>query len=365
MSKEKITKEELLNVIKVWKECDKSRVKTAEVLGIGNSSLSYRLELARTQGLMTSGSEPVVEEKVDAPFWIKDLPDEELPIEEIIDRAVDRFQRKQEAKEARSLIDVNLTKQLDGPFGLAIFGDPHLDDDGCNWPKLLEDIESVKQANMVAINIGDLTNNWVGRLMKLYAYQETTRHQAIKMIKWLLTESGVYWAAVIGGNHDMWNTEGGDINQFIFQNEKGIYQAHGVRLNLLCPNGREIRVNARHNFPGNSQWNEAHAISKAARFGSDHIYVAGHLHISGYQIVKDQESGFISQAVRVAGYKDIDSFKEQLGFRDHKIWESMAFIIDPYADNELEFIKPVFSIQDAAKELIWRKEQWQKQNRKK
>ena len=61
MSKEKITKEELLNVIKVWKECDKSRVKTAEVLGIGNSSLAYRLELARTQGLMTSESDPIVE----------------------------------------------------------------------------------------------------------------------------------------------------------------------------------------------------------------------------------------------------------------------------------------------------------------
>ena len=359
MSKEKITKEELLNVVKVWKECDNSRVKAAEVLGMGNSSLAYRLELARSQGLLALESDPIVEETPDPPFWIKDLPDEELPIEEIIDRAVERFERKKDAKEARNLIDVNLTKQLDGPFGLAIFGDPHLDDDRYNWPKLLEDIDSVKKADMVAINIGDLTNNWVGRLMKLYAYQETTRHQAIKMIKWLLTQSGVYWAAVIGGNHDIWNTEGGDVNRFIFQNEKGIYQAHGIRLNLLCPNGREIRVNARHNFPGHSQWNEAHGIAKAARFGHDHIYVAEHLHISGYQIIKDQETGFISHAVRVAGYKAIDAFKEQHGFRDHKIWESMAFIIDPYADNELEFIKPVFSIQDAAEEVIWRREKWE------
>ena len=32
--------------------------------------------------------------------------------------------------------------------------------------------------------------------------------------------------------------------------------------------------------------------------------------------------------------------------------------------NELEFIKPVFSIQDAARELIWRKEEWLKQKKK-
>jgi biotin carboxylase len=62
---------------------------------------------------------------------------DELYLAILFDRAVERFERKKDAKEARNLIDVNLTKQLDGPFGLAIFGDPHLDDDGCNWPKLL------------------------------------------------------------------------------------------------------------------------------------------------------------------------------------------------------------------------------------
>ena len=58
--------------------------------------------------------------------------------------------------------------------------------------------------------------------MKKYADQETTRKQAEKLIEWFLTEAGVYWAAVIGGNHDIWNTDGGDINKFIFRSQAGV-----------------------------------------------------------------------------------------------------------------------------------------------
>ena len=35
----------------------------------------------------------------------------------------------------------------------------------------------------------------------------------------------------------------------------GIYEQWGARLNLIFPNGKEIRINARHMFKGNSMWN--------------------------------------------------------------------------------------------------------------
>ena len=191
--------------------------------------------------------------------------------------------------------------------------------------------------------------------MSKYADQETTRQQAIKLIEWYLGSSGVYWAGVVGGNHDFWGHEHGNVLDFIMRTKPGVFENHGFRLNLICPNGRTVKLNCRHDFAGHSQWNESHSVSKAARFGSDDIYAAGHKHVSGYQIVKDHETSKISHAVRVAGYKELDEFSLQKGFRNHKIWESMCFIIDPNQDEPLRFIKPVFNLQEASEEILWKR----------
>ena len=289
-----------------------------------------------------------------APFIIQDIPDDELTTEELIERSLKRWERKREAHNATKLIDVNLKEKK--PFALCFVGDPHIDDDGCNWGRLKADMDLMANTpGMIGICVGDITNNWVGRLMKKYADQETTRKQAEKLIEWFLSEAGVYWAAVIGGNHDIWNTDGGDINKFIFRSQAGIYRNHGVRLKLKIPGGKTINVNCRHDYAGHSQWNESHAMSKAARFGVDDIYVAGHRHVSGYQIVKNHESQRISHAVRVAGYKEIDDYAESKSLREHNIFQSMAFIVDPGQEDPLRFIKPVFSLDEAAEELTYKR----------
>jgi len=289
-----------------------------------------------------------------APFIIQDIPDDELTTEELIERSLKRWERKREAHNATKLIDVDLKEKK--PFALCFVGDPHIDDDGCNWGRLKADMDLMANTpGMIGICVGDITNNWVGRLMKKYADQETTRKQAEKLIEWFLSEAGVYWAAVIGGNHDIWNTDGGDINKFIFRSQAGIYRNHGVRLKLKIPGGKTINVNCRHDYAGHSQWNESHAMSKAARFGVDDIYVAGHRHVSGYQIVKNHESQRISHAVRVAGYKEIDDYAESKSLREHNIFQSMAFIVDPGQEDPLRFIKPVFSLDEAAEELTYKR----------
>ncbi len=241
-----------------------------------------------------------------------------MSAEELVERGVKRWERKQAAHNARRLININLSKKFDGVFGVAIVGDPHLDDDGCNWKAITEDNKAMIDSSMVAINIGDLTNNWIGRLMSKYADQETTRQQAIKLIEWYLGSSGVYWAGVVGGNHDFWGHEHGNVLDFIMRTKPGVYENHGFRLNLICPNGRSIKLNCRHDFAGHSQWNESHSVSKAARFGSD-------------------------------------EYSLQKGFRNHKIWESMCFIIDPSQDEPLRFIKPVFNLQEASEEILWKR----------
>jgi len=289
-----------------------------------------------------------------APFVIQDIPDDELTTEELIERSLKRWERKRETHNATKLIDVDLKEKK--PFALCFVGDPHIDDDGCNWGRLKADMDLMANTpGMIGICVGDITNNWVGRLMKKYADQETTRKQAEKLIEWFLSEAGVYWAAVIGGNHDIWNTDGGDINKFIFRSQAGIYRNHGVRLKLKIPGGKTINVNCRHDYAGHSQWNESHAMSKAARFGVDDIYVAGHRHVSGYQIVKNHVSQRISHAVRVAGYKEIDDYAESKSLREHNIFQSMAFIVDPGQEDPLRFIKPVFSLDEAAEELTYKR----------
>ena len=58
------------------------------------------------------------------------------------------------------------------------------------------------------VNIGDVTNNWTGRLMKKYADQTTTVRRARRLAEWLMHDSGVKWLMWLVGNHDAW--ENGD-----------------------------------------------------------------------------------------------------------------------------------------------------------
>ena len=75
--------------------------------------------------------------------------------------------------------------------------------------------------------------------MSKYADQETTRQQAIKLIEWYLGSSGVYWAGGVGGNHDFWGHEHGNVLDFIMRTKPGVYENHGfssTRLQKTPPN---------------------------------------------------------------------------------------------------------------------------------
>lgn len=109
----------------------------------------------------------------------------ELDINDLIARRVEEFQRKQEAVEGRDLIHIDLHQE--GPIGLWIAGDPHLDDPHCNFPQLLRDVETVlRTPGAYAACIGDFVNNWhnAGRLAKLHADQNTTAREAWALVEW-------------------------------------------------------------------------------------------------------------------------------------------------------------------------------------
>ena len=113
-------------------------------------------------------------------------------------------------------------------------------------------------------------------------------------------------------------------------------------------------------FKGNSMWNTAHGVSKAAQMGwKDHILTCGHTHVSGYQVLKDPASGLISHAMQVASFKIHDSYADKLGLDDKNIFNAPVTIIDPkYDDDDNRLVTTIFNPYEGAEYLNYKRQQW-------
>jgi hypothetical protein len=294
----------------------------------------------------------------DAPFVVDDLPDELPTADELLQRRSKQFHRKKEAKEARALVPVSI--RLDGPIGLMHMGDPHVDDDGTNIDLLRRHVDLANKTDgLFACNVGDFSNNWVGRLARLYGQQSLSAAEAWVLVEWLVKSTR--WLYLIGGNHDLWSGAGDPI-QWMAKSARVSYEAHGMRLGLTFPNGRVIRVNARHDFSGHSQWNTAHGPAKAAQMGwRDHILTCGHLHTSGYNVVRDPASGLISHALRVGSYKTYDRYAEERGLPNQTFTVAPVTVIDPEQPDDSPRCVTVFlDPEEGAEFLTFKRKRWAK-----
>jgi hypothetical protein len=278
----------------------------------------------------------------DQPF----LPDEVAPIEELLARREREYELKSTAEYARKLIPVKI--KIHGPIGISHLGDPHVDDPGTDIKTLRRHIDVInKTEGMVAANVGDMQNNWVGRLAHLYGEQSTSAAESWALTEWLIESTD--WLYLLGGNHDLWSGAG-DPLKWIASHHGQTFEAWGARLNLKFPNGKEIRINARHDFAGHSMWNTAHGPAKAVQMGwRDHLLTCGHKHTSGYQLLKDPASGLISHALRVAGYKIHDRYAKELGLPNQNISPASVTIIDPrFADDDVRLITVIHDVEEGA-----------------
>ena len=288
-----------------------------------------------------------------SPFVAEKKDPEFLAIDEIIDIRKRKFRQKEKSKKNRKLIKIDI--KLDGPIGICHFGDPHVDDDGTDITEIYKLCNLINSTEgLYGGNLGDIQNNWVGRLSFLYGQQSTSAKEA-----WRLTEhfvNQVEWLYLVAGNHDVWSGDG-DPLEFIMREHSGVYEQWGARLNLVFPNGKEVRINARHFFKGYSQWNTAHGVAKAAQMGwRDHILTCGHIHVSGYQVLKDPSDGLISHAIQVASFKTHDSFAEKKGLDDRNIFNAPVTIIDPqYDDDDNRLVTTIFNPYEGAEYLKWKR----------
>ena len=284
-------------------------------------------------------------------FDVEALPSELPTAEELLADRRKAFERKHSAKQARSLIRVDV--RADGPIGIMHGGDPHLDDDGTDIALIERHVELLRTTEgLFGANVGDYSNNWVGRLSRLYGEQSTSAREAWVLVEWFI--SRVKWLYLIGGNHDVWSGAGDPLT-WLTRQANSLYEHHGARLALHFPNGHVVRVHARHDFRGHSQWNSAHGPAKAATMGwRDHVLTCGHLHISGYQVVRDPANGLISHAIRVASYKVHDRYAEQMGMPNQHIFCAPTTIIDPrFADDDPRLVTTIFDPESAADYLTW------------
>lgn len=285
-------------------------------------------------------------------FSVPRLPSHLPPIEQLIQRRLEDHQRLHLATTARGLVEVKIL--LDGPIAITHLGDPHVDDDGCDLAALKRDIEIINRTEgMYGANVGDSNNNWTGRLGHLYGRQGTSAEEAWLLTEWLV--KSVPWLYILAGNHGAWSGAGDPLNWLV--SHAGVFEKWGARLNLKFPCGRQVRVNARHDFVGHSQWNTAHGVMKAAQMGwRDHILTCGHLHTSGYGLVKDPATGLISHAIRVAGYKRHDEYAVEKGLPNQSVSPSVTTIIDPqYADDDPRLVTVMWSTETAADYLTWKR----------
>ena len=291
--------------------------RTAAAQEIGLSLRNLQGHLARLRNESKATEENLV---------FTPIPDDDVSIEELVEQRKRKFAHKRDHEEASKLIPVKVKGAF--PIGLLHFGDPHVDDDGTDIEALERHTALVNATpGLFACNVGDTTNNWCGRLARLYADQTTSAAQAWKLAEWFIGRCK--WLYMIGGNHDLWSGAG-DPLRWIAKQQGAMYRASEARIALQFSNGAEVRVNARHDFAGSSIWNPAHGPMKAAMLGTrDHIYVAGHKHESAYSVLKDPVQGITMHTIKVASYKVYDRYARDKGFRDNALSPCAVTVINP------------------------------------
>lgn len=282
-----------------------------------------------------------------------ELRDEKYDIEGMLQQRAATFRRVAEQHESSKVRRIRLHDDL--PIGICHMGDPHLDDDSCNWPRLRKALDAVNRTpGMYAGNIGDTTNNWVGSLQRLYAKQEATFEQAITLARWYFEEAPHIYFMM--GNHDKWN-HGEYVMRDILRNAQvSVVARHEARIEFEWSGGEVLRMVCRHDFPGRSQWNKVHGAAKRAKFegGWGDLYIQGHRHTWG--VSQEEVNGSPSTSIIVRGFKWYDSYAAEKGFSQDTQGECCVTILDPGARRPTEKVRVVWDPDEGADILRWLRE---------
>ena len=340
----------LIEALNAFEESNGVMGPAARKLGWSDTTYRRRLRLAQKIIGDDMARRPRPNEYKQVEFEHQPMPPSDVPIEERMKQRLAAFEAKKRYEEAAKIRRVKVN--VEGPFGVLHFGDPHVDDDGTDIKLLYDHVRLVNETPaLFGANIGDVSNNWVGRLHRKFADQRVRQSEAWEYVEHFI--QSVQWLYLINGNHDLWQG-GGDVMALLSRGNTSPVN-HGVRLVLDCPNGAVVRMNARHEFTGHSQWNPVHGAGKNAQLLSgDHIYINGHKHVSGYMPIKYRSQDVMMHAIQVGSYKIYDDYADEKGFVHDQFGPAVVTIIDPSKDPASPaFIKVDFDVEGAADYLTW------------
>jgi hypothetical protein len=351
----------LRRTVKVAEECGYNRAEAGRRLKLSSATVRRHLEEAERRGIIEAvplspkDRRPTIRSAPDALLGFPTLPDDELPADELVSLMKGQFQRKHRAHRARKWFDVSVN--MPGPIGVMWFGDPHVDNDGCNWPLLDEHARICRETEgMFAANIGDTTDNWVGRLQRLYADSNQSRSRAVRLAEIFISEMGIDWLLILRGNHDMWSKSRKDDPLTWFKRGGAPMEDWQAKFCLRFPNERRARIWAAHDFPGHSWFNPLHGAKRAELRGNDaHLYVCGHKHNWAIQCQENSDTNRVSWFARARGYKYIDHHGENLGHEAQQEGAAIVSIFDPEAVSESAFVQCFSDPGEAAKYLTWKR----------
>jgi hypothetical protein len=127
-------------------------------------------------------------------------PNPNEPIEDLVSRKKAQYARQASADDFAHLIPIQVRENK--PVAICAVGDPHVDDDLCDIGAIERDMRIIGRTDgMYALHLGDITNNWVGRLGRLYAHQSTKATDAVRLAEWMFKLAPPL--ALVSGNHDL------------------------------------------------------------------------------------------------------------------------------------------------------------------
>lgn len=281
-------------------------------------------------------------------FTVSPLPHVEDTDDDLVQRRLDAFHRyaRKAAQEATRVA----TFAVNEPIGVVAVGDPHVDDDGCDWPELLRVVRTVGATpGMYGWNVGDVTNNWIGRLVRLWAHQSSTEDDADRLAAWLMRS--MPWLMLVLGNHDRWSP--GSLAHAA--KAAGVHHVarHLGRIEFQFPGGHTIRVEGRHTYKGSSIYNPTHGLVRGARDDQwADVYIAGHHHEAAVQRVF-RHDGRLVTLVKARGFKRFDDYAAEHQFADVPHGHAPTILLDPTSRTVTGRVRVVEDIEDAAEQLRW------------
>lgn len=283
--------------------------------GIARKTLHSRLGRAAARGLMDEerlrgANAPMRSDYLDAR-----------------DRKVAAYQDKKRKGDWRKPVLVNLSPE---PYRLKVFGDPHLDADGCNY-ELFERhwLEMSTEKRVYGVCVGDWFNNWLRALSHLWKDEASRPSDAWLCLEYLMEERGECLIAACSGNHDDWSHGPVDpIDQLMKQNGV-LYRKGAIRLLVQHAGCDPMFWAIRHKWQGKSMYSAAHWGVRSVREGwGDDLMIGGHIHQDDQRMVVTPD-GHVHHICQVSAFKEFDEYVDVHGFNGQRISPVWDYVIDP------------------------------------